>query len=164
MGICVRAGEVGDLAAVVALERCVAEAPHWAEAEYAAIFHAQTLDFQDGGVRRCLLVAEAEGRVAGFAVGKVVGVGAEGLAELESVVVDVAARRAGIGRELCGAVVGWSRGQGVAVMELEVRAASAGAIALYAALGFVEVGRRPAYYQAPVDNAVLMRMGLVDAG
>ncbi len=158
VGFCVRTGGVGDLAAVVALEQAVAEAPHWGEAEYGAIVRVQ-----DGGVRRCLLVAEAEGRVVGFAVGKVVGAGVDALAELESVVVDGALRRMGVGRELCGAVVGWSRGQGAATVELEVRAESAGAMALYAGLGFVEEGRRRAYYDAPKDDAVLMRLELGEA-
>jgi ribosomal-protein-alanine N-acetyltransferase len=154
-GLCVRAGGAEDLAAVVALERGVAEAPHWSEAEYGGIVQTR-----EGGVQRCLWVAEAEGRLVGFAVGKVVG--AEGLAELESVVVDAAARRTGVGRELCGAVVGWSRRQGAATVELEVRAGSVGAIALYVGLGFAGVGRRPGYYHAPKDDAVLMRLELVN--
>jgi ribosomal-protein-alanine N-acetyltransferase len=157
---CVRAGGVGDLAAVVALERGVVEAPHWAEAEYAALVEEKSFQIQDGGVRRCLFVAEREGRVVGFAVGKAAGAGPESLAELESVVVDAAARRGGVGRELCEAVVGWSRGQGAASVELEVRAGSAGAIALYERLGFVEDGRRPGYYHAPDEDAVLMRLEL----
>jgi [ribosomal protein S18]-alanine N-acetyltransferase len=43
-------------------------------------------------------------------------------------------------------------------VELEVRAGSAGAIALYERLGFVAVGRRPGYYRSPVEDAVLMRL------
>src|SRR5580704_9350826 len=154
-GFCVRAGGVEDLAAVVALERGVAEAPHWSEAEYAGI-----VQMREGGVRRCLLVAEAEGRLVGFAVGKVVGMGRDGVAELESVAVEAGARRGGVGRALCGAVVEWCRGKGAAAIELEVRAGSAGAIALYAGLGFVVVGRRGAYYSGPEEDALLMRLDL----
>ena len=36
----------------------------------------------------------------------------------------------------------------------------AGAIALYSGLRFVVEGRRPGYYQAPLDDAVLMRLKL----
>ena len=39
-GFRVRVAEAADLAAVVALERGIAEAPHWAEAEYAAMVSA----------------------------------------------------------------------------------------------------------------------------
>ena len=158
-GVRVRAAGVADLDAVVALERSVAEAPHWGAAEYAAIVASG-----DEGVRRCLFVAEVDGRVIGFAVGKAVGSGPEGLGELESVAVNVAVRRLGVGRTLCGAVVAWCREVGSAVVELEVRAASSGAIALYEGLGFGVVGRRPGYYRDPADDALLMRLGLGSCG
>jgi ribosomal-protein-alanine N-acetyltransferase len=109
-------------------------------------------------VRRCFFVAETEGRLVGFAVGKVVGSDGKGVAELESVAVEAAARRGGVGRALCGAVADWCRGEGVATLELEVRSGSAGAIALYSGLGFVVVGRRVRYYREPVEDALLMRL------
>jgi [ribosomal protein S18]-alanine N-acetyltransferase len=161
MQVCVRVGRVGDLAAIAALERGVAEAPHWGEAEYAAVVDRADRQSEGGGVRRCLFVAQVGGRVMGFAVGKVVGVGSEGVGELESVVVDAGGRRSGLGMALCVAVAGWSREQGAAAVELEVRAGSAGAIALYRRLGFVEGGRRRGYYRAPDEDAVLMRLELV---
>ena len=154
-GVHVRVGVAADLERVVALERAVAEAPHWGEAEYAAMVAQQS-----GGVRRCLFVAEVAGGLVGFAVGKVIGEGVECLTELESVVVDGRARRGGVGRGLCDAVVEWCGGQGAATMELEVRAGSAGAIALYGGLGFVVVGRRGAYYHGPVEDALLMELEL----
>ena len=83
------------------------------------------------------------------------------VAELESVAVDLRARRGGVGRALCGAVMDWCRRQGAAAVELEVRAASGGAIDLYRGLGFVAVGRRAGYYSGPLDDAVLMRLDLV---
>ncbi len=107
-------------------------------------------------MRRCLLVAETESRLLGFAVGKAIG--AESAAELESVVVEATARRGGVGRALCEAVVAWCRGEEAAVVELEVRTGSAGAIALYTGLGFAAVGRRRGYYREPVEDAVMMRL------
>ena len=71
----VRVAGTADVAGVVALERGIAEAPHWAEGEYAAMVDA---DRADSSVRRCFFVAEAEGRLLGFAVGKVIGSDAEG--------------------------------------------------------------------------------------
>jgi [ribosomal protein S18]-alanine N-acetyltransferase len=158
-GFRVRAAVAGDLAGVLALERGVAEAPHWAEADYGAIVNADRA--ADDAVRRCLFVAEVEGRLVGFAVGKVIGTGIG--AELESVVVALAARRGGVGKALCGAVALWSRAQGAAGLELEVRAGSGGAIALYDGLGFVRVGRRSGYYREPVEDAVLMRLEIEKA-
>lgn len=42
-------------------------------------------------------------------------------------------------------------------LHLDVRASNVAARTLYASLGFVETGRRPAYYVAPVEDAVLMQ-------
>jgi ribosomal-protein-alanine N-acetyltransferase len=157
-GFRVRVAGAEDLARVVELERGIAEAPHWGDGEYAAIVNADR--GVDGGVRRCLFVAEAASRLLGFAVGKVIGLGEGDLAELESVAVEGAARRKGVGAALCAAVIAWSRGQGAATVELEVRAGSRGAIALYGGLGFVVVGRRAGYYRGSLEDAVLMRLEL----
>jgi len=143
----------------VALERGIAEAPHWVEAEYSAVLNVDR--DVDGAVKRCLVVAEEEGRLLGFAVGKVIGAGAEYVSELESVVVAESARRCGVGRALCGAVVAWCGAEGAATVELEVRAGSLGAISLYAGLGFVVVGGRGRYYKLPTEDAVLMRLELM---
>jgi ribosomal-protein-alanine N-acetyltransferase len=117
-------------------------------------------DEAGGAVRRCFFVAEGEGRLLGFAVGKVIGSSGEGLAELESVAVEAAARRGGVGRALCAAVADWCRERGAAALELEVRAGSAGAIALYSGLGFVVAGRRVGYYRSPAEDALLMRLDI----
>lgn len=145
-----------DLAAVTRLERRIAEAPHWADAEYAVILSGES----SGAVRRCLFVGEIEGGVAGFAVGKVID---GGPAELESIAVDGAVRRSGMGRALCRAVMTWCQEQGAAEIELEVRAGSLGAITLYEGLEFCMVGRRAGYYRDPVEDALLMRRELAAA-
>jgi ribosomal-protein-alanine N-acetyltransferase len=147
--VVVRAAGAEDLDAVLGIEHGAATAPHWAAAEYAACV--------EGGEagRRRLLVAEVEGAVVGFAVGAVT---VMGVGEIESVAVEAAARRAGVGEALCRAVVAWCAERGAGEAELEVRAGSAGAIALYERLGFVAVGRRTGYYRSPVEDAVLMRL------
>jgi len=82
----------------------------------------------------------------------------ERIAELESVVVALAARRSGVGRTLCRAVFDWCREQDATEIDLEVRASSEGAVALYVSLGFELVGRRPRYYCAPDDDALILRL------
>jgi ribosomal-protein-alanine N-acetyltransferase len=151
----IRLADAVDLEGVIELERGLAEAPHWAEAEYAAMLFPAV-----GGMRRCLYVAESEFGLIGFAVGKVIDMGSERSAELESVAVAASARRIGVGRALCEAVLEWCRAEGASTIELEVRATSVGAIALYSGLGFVVEGRRPGYYRVPTDDAVLMRLKL----
>jgi ribosomal-protein-alanine N-acetyltransferase len=150
VSLVIAAAAMEDVADIVALERGAVEAPHWPEAMYRAIV-AET---GEGELRRCLLVAKDDGELAGFAVGRVLGVEAE----LESVAVRSSVRRMGVGRALCGAVMAWAREQGAHGMEREVRASSAGAISLYDGMGFAVVGRRPEYYAGPVEDAVLMRV------
>jgi ribosomal-protein-alanine N-acetyltransferase len=154
----IRAGNAGDLVGVVRLERATPEAPHWAEGEYAEIVSSD--GSAEAVVRRCLFVAEAKGGLLGFAVGKVVVSGALRLAELESVAVSASARRVGVGRALCEAVIYWCKDQGATEMELEVRARGVGAIALYKALGFAVVGQRDGYYREPTEDALLMQLRL----
>jgi ribosomal-protein-alanine N-acetyltransferase len=89
---------------------------------------------------------------------------ANGTAELESVAVSESVRRTGIGRALCSTVLDWCRTRGATEIVLEVRATSAGAIALYTALGFTETGRRPRYYLDPADDALIMRRPLESDG
>ncbi len=149
----VRAAVAGDLAGVLELERGVADAPHWGEAEYRTALEGRA-------VQRYLFVAEVEGRLVGFAVGRV----CDEVGELESVAVAQEARRQGVGRALCLCVMDWCGKQGATAMELEVRAGSAGAIWLYKRLGFVTTGRRRGYYKEPVEDAVLMGMELSDGG
>ncbi len=142
-----------DLAAILVLERATENAPHWPPSAYAAILDSTAQ-------QRCLIVAHANGVLAGFAVGLLHH--DEHLAELEGVAVAANARRAGVGRALCCAVFDWCRSEGATEVVLEVRAASAGAIALYVALGFTQTGRRPRYYHDPEDDALAMRLQLAD--
>ena len=155
----VRRASAGDLSAVFQLDRAVAEAPHWPEAEYAVILDQFCAD---KSVSRCFFVAVLEKTIVGFAIGKAIGTGPSGLAELESVAVDSAARRRGGGAALCRAVIDWSRERGVRELQLEVRAGSDGPIALYRRLGFVEFGRRKAYYRERGEDALLMRLELAE--
>jgi ribosomal-protein-alanine N-acetyltransferase len=160
VGCQIRAGNAGDLVGVMRLERATPEAPHWAEGEYAAIVSPD--GSAEAAMRRCLFVAEAESALLGFAVGKVLFTETLRLAELESVAVSASARRVGVGRALCEAVIGWSREQGATEIELEVRAGGVGAVALYHGLGFAVVGQRGGYYRDPTEDALLMQLRLAE--
>lgn len=99
------------------------------------------------------LVAEADGAVVGHAVTSLAG----DIAELQRIAVTPASRRTGVASRLLAASVALS--QGADRMLLEVRADNAGALAFYAAEGFVEVDRRPKYYKDGT-TAVVMRLPL----
>ena len=158
-----RPAVAADLAAILVLERATDSAPHWPEATYEAM-----LDSQLAIGQHCLVVArdfqDTVGSLAGFAVGalqpETASDSGNRIAELESVVVAAANRRNGIGRDLCRVVLDWCRSNGATEVVLEVRAASSGAIALYASLGFAPSGCRPRYYRNPDDDALLMRFRL----
>ncbi len=83
------------------------------------------------------IVAESEGRLIGFAMYRVV----VGEGELLNLAVDPWARRTGVGRALLQAMMRLAE-----VWHLEVRESNAAAIALYASLGYRQVGRRSGYY------------------
>ncbi len=148
----IRQARPTDLEAILALERTCAEAPHWSRALWMAALGEQ----QAEGPVRAGFVAEDAAEMLGFAVASRGGA----LAELESVVVSELARRRGIGRALCRQVMDWSRNVGASELELEVRASSGGALALYRLLGFTEQGSRREYYRNPTEDAVLMSIRL----
>ncbi len=95
-------------------------------------------------------VAELGGRVVGFAVCRSV---VEGESEVLSLVVDTALRRRGIGKQLMLEALSSAPG----TWFLEVRESNLAAIKLYESLGFVEIARRPHYYQDTDETAVVMR-------
>lgn len=150
-GLGLRSASLNDLEGVLALERSSSEAPQWSEAVWRGIFARETT-----APVRAVFVAESCERIVGFVVASCL----REVAELESVAVAEPERRQGIGRALCSQALTWARGQGAEVMELEVRAASAGAQALYRLLGFIEQRRRARYYYDPVDDAVVMALPL----
>lgn len=77
-------------------------------------------------------------------------------AQVHNLVVDPAFRRRGLGRRLLMAALGLAAREGSRSAHLEVRESNEAARALYAALGFREVGRRRGYYESPVEDAVLL--------
>lgn len=101
------------------------------------------------------LVAEVDGTIVGHAVASVVA----DIAELQRIAVDPAHRRTGLATDLLDAVVRAAREGGADRLLLEVREDNTGALAFYAARGFVEVDRRPRYYRDGA-TAVVMRFGL----
>ncbi|WP_114964644.1 GNAT family N-acetyltransferase [Alkalilacustris brevis] len=72
---------------------------------------------------------------------------AAGEAELLTLAVAPEARRRGVGRALLLQAVQAARVRGAQEMFLEVASDNHAALALYAAAGFMQVGRRPGYYR-----------------
>ena len=98
------------------------------------------------------LVAESGGRLLGY-VGMMT-VLDEGY--ISNVAVAPSARRQGIASALLSELLRRAGERELAFITLEVRASNAPAIALYEGFGFVPVGLRKGYYEAPKEDAVLM--------
>lgn len=99
----------------------------------------------------CLLVALQEGTLVGFADARFV----YGDGELTNIAVSSQCRRSGVGTALMEAIFSHARAANTECITLEVRAKNTTAQAFYEQLGFVEIGRRPSFYDHPVDDALL---------
>lgn len=66
-------------------------------------------------------------------------------------------RRQGVGEALVSALVASLKERGSRCLTLEVRDSNGPARALYAKLGFVEIGRRRGYYRDPREDALILR-------
>lgn len=99
------------------------------------------------------LVAVQDGRVVGY-------VGSQSVldgADMMNIAVSPEIRRRGIAHELVGRLVAGLQQRQVRSLALEVRASNEAAKALYAKLGFTQVGRRPNYYRNPKEDALILR-------
>lgn len=101
------------------------------------------------------LALDSAGRPQGFVLWRV----AADEAEILTLAVRPQARRQGIARALMAQAAAEAGSAGAVRLFLEVSVENAGARALYAAQGFSETGRRPAYFPQPggppVDALVL---------
>ncbi len=77
--------------------------------------------------------------------------------ELLRIAVRKEARKRGIGQALMERFLYKCRETGLSVLFLEVRESNLPAIRLYEKNGFLPMGRRRRYYQAPVEDALLLR-------
>jgi ribosomal-protein-alanine N-acetyltransferase len=146
-----RRAVLADLKKILILQSATPETPQWNETVWQSIVAQEATR-----PARAAFVAENTDQLMGFAVASCVGE----VAELESVAVAHAERRQGIGRALCLQAISWAKEQVAEVIQLEVRAGSAGARALYCSLGFQEQGLRRNYYREPEEDAVMMTLRL----
>jgi ribosomal-protein-alanine N-acetyltransferase len=115
------------------------------------------LDTQTAPPRIALVAEETNsGVIAGFAVASLL----PPQAELESIAVAPNLQRRGLAGHLFSLLSEELRAAGATEIILEVRASNQPALGLYRRFGFAESGCRPRYYTEPVEDAVLMRLGL----
>ncbi len=142
-----RAAVPGDLEAIMMLERASFPTDAWSDA-----MMREELSSPHGWY----VVDEVAGRVTGYAGLRAVR-GAKD-ADVQTIAIAQASRGRGRGRALLHALLDEAARRGVEEVFLEVRADNPVAQALYLSEGFLEVGRRPRYYQPDDVDAVVMRL------
>jgi ribosomal-protein-alanine N-acetyltransferase len=150
----IRRMAASDLDRVLAMARRLPEAPHWQQSAWLSALNP------DSAPRRIALVAAGPqpGSIHGFAVASLL----PPQAELETIAVDPESQRLGLGKSLFQALAAELKAAGVGELQLEVRTSNRPAQSFYRALGFVETGRRKAYYADPIEDAVLMGLRFAD--
>ncbi|MDP2772320.1 MAG: GNAT family N-acetyltransferase [Nocardioides sp.] len=106
----------------------------------------------------------SDGASGGAVIGYAVASAAGDIAELQRIAVRPDARRGGLASALLDEVVRLARADGADRLLLEVRDTNVGALAFYAARGFVEVDRRPRYYSDGAPAVVLRRALVAGCG
>jgi len=136
-----------DVARVLEIEREAFSTP-WHEGTFRGLLRRTDTD---------MLAAELDGQLVGYAICWTI----LDQAELGNVAVAAEARGLGAGRRLVEAVLQELQRRGARECFLEVRESNHVAQHLYRQLGFELVGRRRAYYNAPVEDALVMRVRLM---
>jgi ribosomal-protein-alanine N-acetyltransferase len=150
----IRRMTAADVDPVMEIAQALKGAPQWPASAYLAAVNAEHLP------ARVALVAEEahanSGVVLGFAVASVLAPEAE----LETIAVAAKHQRRGLARRLLAGVAKELSAAQVTDVHLEVRGSNSPALAFYHALGFEVSGCRPRYYADPVEDALLLRLGL----
>jgi ribosomal-protein-alanine N-acetyltransferase len=144
-----RTATLDDLGAIMALERASFPSDAWSDA-----MMREELASPHGWY----VVVEEAGRLIGYA-GLRAPRGSRD-ADIQTIAIAAGARGRGRGRSLLHELLEEAARRGVEGVYLEVRADNPVAQHLYASEGFVEVGRRPRYYQPDDVDAIVMRVDI----
>jgi len=138
-----------DLDAIMALERASFPADAWSEA-----MMREELVSPHGWY----VVDEEGGRLVGYAGLRAVARAKD--ADVQTIAIAEAARGRGRGRVLLRALLDEAVRRDVEQVFLEVRADNPVAHGMYVSEGFVEIGRKPRYYQPDDVDAIVMKLDL----
>jgi ribosomal-protein-alanine N-acetyltransferase len=142
MTFLIRPAELQDLPSILEIEQQSALAAHWTAEQYKTVLN-----------NSIMLVAEQAGKLCGFLCATAIA----DECEIENMAVIPDFQRRGIADELLRALVQRveSTPTPASAILLEVRESNRPARRLYEKHGFREEGRRRAYYNHPVDDAIL---------
>jgi [ribosomal protein S18]-alanine N-acetyltransferase len=138
----IRALESRDVEAILAIQAACPEIAQWTAWDYDHVARGEMAGW----------VAEEGAGVTGFLVARRLS------SELEilNFAVEFDWRRCGIGAALLAEALQWAQTFQATQAILEVRASNLSALRFYERHKFEVVGRRPRYYTAPVEDALLL--------
>lgn len=143
----IRPATIDDLDAIMALERASFPTDAWSTA-----MMREELSSPHGAY----YVDERARRIVGYAGLRAPAGGRD--ADIQTIAVAAEVRGTGRGRALLETLLSEASARGVREVFLDVRADNPVAQRLYASAGFIEIGRRPHYYQPDDVDAVVMRL------
>jgi ribosomal-protein-alanine N-acetyltransferase len=145
--LAIRALESRDVESILAIQAACPQIAQWTVWDYDRVARGEMAGW----------VAEEEAEVAGFLVAHRLS------SELEilNFAVEFDWRRCGIGAALLAESLQWAHTFQATQAFLEVRASNLSALRFYASHKFEVVGRRPRYYTAPVEDALLLTATLM---
>ena len=144
--------------AILAIQAACPEIAQWTAWDYDRVARGEmagwvaTENADDGVGGAAAVAGDAASELAGFLVARRLS------SELEilNFAVESEWRRCGIGANLLGAALRWAQTFEATQAILEVRASNLAALRFYERHKFEVVGRRPRYYTAPVEDALLL--------
>ena len=154
----IRSLESRDVEAILEIQAACPEIAQWSAWDYDRVARGEmagwvATEYSEVSVEGSgKLRAELDGEVAGFLIARRLS------SELEilNFAVESEWRRCGIGANLLDAALEWAQSFQATQAILEVRASNLAALRFYERHKFEVVGRRPRYYTAPVEDALLL--------
>jgi [ribosomal protein S18]-alanine N-acetyltransferase len=141
----IRGMETRDVLAVMSIQSACPEIAQWTVRDYTRVAKGDMVGW----------VAD-EGELAGFIVARRVARDVEIL----NFAVRPERRRKGIGEALLREAMAWGAAFAAEKAFLEVRVSNLAAIRFYDRKGFEVTGRRPRYYSAPIEDALVLTASL----
>ena len=140
--------------AILAIQAACPEIAQWTAWDYDRVARGEMAGWvaTENSNAGAEVAAEFAGEVAGFLVARRLSTELEIL----NFAVESDWRRCGIGAELLTAALQWAQTFQATQAILEVRASNLAALRFYERHKFEVVGRRPRYYTAPVEDALLL--------
>lgn len=136
-----------DVEAVLAIQGLCPEIAQWSLWDYDRVARGEMAGW---------VAAQDAEHVAGFLVARRI---ANDL-EILNFAVHPQMRRRGFGEALLGEAMAWGKSFHAETALLEVRASNFAALAFYQRHDFHLVGKRPKYYTAPIEDALLLIAGM----